>query len=97
MIEVHFVSSSPAGLVKSVRASVIAATDLVGGHVLRPLGDATLPPPAAAGLGADGVLIEVPPGVEIPGAPAPGLYRVEGLGADEAEHELFAAPGESGG
>lgn len=96
MIEVHFVSSS-SGLVKSVRASVIVVTDLIGGHVLEPLGGQTLPRSSAAGDAADGVLIEVPPGVELPGAPAPGLYRVEGLGADEAAHELYAAPGESGG
>lgn len=95
MIEVHFLTSS--GVFKSIRASVIAVADLIGGHPLKPLGQASLPPAGAAGGAAKGVWIAIPPGIELPGAPAAGLYQVEGLDPAEAERELFAAPGESGG
>ncbi len=95
MIEVHFLAAS--GLFRSVRASVIAVADLIGGHQLKPLGERSVPLAGAAADAAHGVWIAVPAGVELPGAPAAGLYEVEGLDPAEAERELFAAPGESGG
>ncbi len=95
MIEVHFLASS--GLFKSVRASVIAVADLVGGHALKPLGLQTASLTGAVGDAASGVWIAIPPGLELPGARTAGLYEVEGLDPAEAERELFAAPGETGG
>ena len=96
MIQVHFVNSASAALVKTVRASVLAVTDLVGGHTLKALGAQALPAAGKAST-ADQVLVELPPGIELPGTPGPGLYLVEHLDAVEAEHEILAAPGESGG
>ena len=95
MIKVHFVKSG-SGEVRTIHASVLAVTDLIGGHSLKAHGTG----PVSAGASAsveDQVLIELPTGVDVPGAVAPGVYRVEGLDAQEAEHEILAAPGESGG
>lgn len=96
MIAVHFVNSASGTLVKTVRASVLVVTDLVGGHTLKALGAKALPAAGKASA-ADQVLVELPPGTELPGAPAAGLYLVEHLDAHEAEREILAAPGESGG
>lgn len=95
MIKVHFVQSGSGG-VRTIHASVLAVTDLVGGHSLKAQGGEPLSADASSAP-ASRVLIELPAGVDVPGAPAPGIYLVEGLDAHEAEHEILAAPGESGG